>query len=317
MREPDSRALCGSTRRARSSLAGEREACWANKTTKAFVAPFVGEFRILWYLVYFLSYFVFLQQTAYFPIPVESESSLTFSELGSVRVIFVRNKFVSIRDRCMTRSSSNNLHDLEPEIDRTLHRLRKMKNTNVGSSDSFNSISNSVDNSFATNSEFPDCSNSSFYVKTRAHGESRSNMERVGHVGCGVLTLVHLVSATGAGSVILAQSYELKSGLIHLLPKFHDLASEDPHKHLKEFHVVCSTMRPQGILEDYIKMKAFPFSLDGVAKDWLYLQLVLFHTWGDMKHMFLEKFFLTSRTTTIRNKICEIRQQFGETLHEY
>ncbi|RDX80296.1 hypothetical protein CR513_39161, partial [Mucuna pruriens] len=45
------------------------------------------------------------------------------------------------------------------------------------------------------------------------------------------------------------------------------LRSEDPHKHLKEFHIMCSTMRPHGILEDYIKMKAFPFSLDGVAKD--------------------------------------------------
>ncbi|RDX82974.1 hypothetical protein CR513_36163, partial [Mucuna pruriens] len=31
--------------------------------------------------------------------------------------------------------------------------------------------------------------------------------------------------------------YELKSGLIHLLPKFHGLTREDPHKHLKEFHV--------------------------------------------------------------------------------
>ncbi|RDX73603.1 hypothetical protein CR513_46766, partial [Mucuna pruriens] len=41
-----------------------------------------------------------------------------------------------------------------------------------------------------------------------------------------------------------AQTYELKFGLIHLLPKFHSLAGEDPHKHLKEFHVVCSTMRP-------------------------------------------------------------------------
>ncbi|RDX91936.1 hypothetical protein CR513_26003, partial [Mucuna pruriens] len=46
---------------------------------------------------------------------------------------------------------------------------------------------------------------------------------------------------------------------------------EDPHKHIKEFHVVCSTMRPHGILEDYIKMKAFPFSLDGATKDWMYL----------------------------------------------
>ncbi|KAL0423829.1 UNVERIFIED_CONTAM: hypothetical protein Sradi_0917700 [Sesamum radiatum] len=40
--------------------------------------------------------------------------------------------------------------------------------------------------------------------------------------------------------------FELKSGLIHLLPTFRGLVGEDPHKHIKEFHVVCSGMRPQG-----------------------------------------------------------------------
>ncbi|RDX91143.1 hypothetical protein CR513_26923, partial [Mucuna pruriens] len=44
---------------------------------------------------------------------------------------------------------------------------------------------------------------------------------------------------------------------------------------------------------------------------------VLFNTWGDMKRMFLEKFFPTSRTATIRKEICEIRQHSRETLHEY
>ncbi|RDX87718.1 hypothetical protein CR513_30777, partial [Mucuna pruriens] len=116
---------------------------------------------------------------------------------------------------------------------------------------------------------------------------------------------------------VLAKTYELKSGLIHLLPKFHGLAGEDPHKHLKKFHVVCSTMRPQGISEDYIKMKAFPFSLDGAVKDWLYLQPVLFNTWGDMKCTFLEKFFPASQTASIRKEICGIWQHTGETLHEY
>ncbi|KAL0283927.1 UNVERIFIED_CONTAM: hypothetical protein Sangu_2857900 [Sesamum angustifolium] len=38
----------------------------------------------------------------------------------------------------------------------------------------------------------------------------------------------------------LEVNFELKSGLIHLLPTFRGLAGEDPHKHLKEFHVVCS-----------------------------------------------------------------------------
>ncbi|RDY09983.1 hypothetical protein CR513_05570, partial [Mucuna pruriens] len=44
-------------------------------------------------------------------------------------------------------------------------------------------------------------------------------------------------------------------------------------------------------------MKAFPFSLDGAEKDWLYLQPVMFTTWGEMKRMFLKKFFLVSRTS--------------------
>ncbi|KAL0312959.1 UNVERIFIED_CONTAM: hypothetical protein Sradi_5695200 [Sesamum radiatum] len=55
--------------------------------------------------------------------------------------------------------------------------------------------------------------------------------------------------------------FELKSGLIHLLPTFRGLAGEDPHKHLKEFHVVCSGMKPQGVTEEQVKLRAFPFSL--------------------------------------------------------
>ncbi|RDX96201.1 hypothetical protein CR513_21176, partial [Mucuna pruriens] len=64
-------------------------------------------------------------------------------------------------------------------------------------------------------------------------------------------------------------------------------------------------------------MKAFPFSLDGATKDRLYLQPVLFNTWGDMKRVFLEKFFLASRTATIKKEICGIRQHLGETLHKF
>jgi len=52
---------------------------------------------------------------------------------------------------------------------------------------------------------------------------------------------------------------ELKSGLIHLLPKFDGLLGEDPHKHLKEFRTVCTTMRLAGVSEEHIKLKAFSF----------------------------------------------------------
>ncbi|RDX87561.1 hypothetical protein CR513_30959, partial [Mucuna pruriens] len=106
-------------------------------------------------------------------------------------------------------------------------------------------IRSTLDNSvLATNT-----TNSSDFSATNsfsigAHREPGPNVEGASHTRCGVPILLEP-----------AQSYELKSNLIHLLPKFHGLASEDLHKHLKEFHVVCLTMRPQGILEIYIKMK--------------------------------------------------------------
>ena len=112
--------------------------------------------------------------------------------------------------------------------------------------------------------------------------------------------------------------FELKSGLIHLLPTFRGLAGEDPHKHLKELHVVCSSMKPQGVTEEQIKLRAFPFSLADKAKDWLYyLPSGSITTWNEMKKQFLEKFFPASRAANIRKEICGIRQMTGETLYEY
>ncbi|RDY03301.1 hypothetical protein CR513_13132, partial [Mucuna pruriens] len=194
----------------------------------------------------------------------------------------------------MTRSSFDPLYDFDPEIEITLCRLRKTRNIVV--STSCNSISTFDNSSHITNtSDFVEFSSTNNFAELK----QMENNDR---------TLKELA---------IPDTYKLKYGLIHLLPKFHGLVGEDFHKHLKEFHVVCSTMRPQGIPEDYIKMKAFSFSMDVAAKDWLYLQPVLFNTCGDMKRMFLEKFFPASRTATIKKKICGIRQHSGETLHEY
>ncbi|RDX84278.1 hypothetical protein CR513_34689, partial [Mucuna pruriens] len=199
-------------------------------------------------------------------------------------------------------SSTNPLYAFDPKIERTLRRLRKARNLVVHNSIGANSIINS--NQFSIN----------IYVSSFSHftepGQMDNNDRTLKELA--TLDVVYQPWCIQYPQLEPAQTYELKSGLIHLLPKFHGLAGEDPHKHLKEFHVVCSTMRPQGILEDYIKMKAFPFSLDEAAKDWLYLQPALFNMWGDMKRTFLEKFFPASRT-----EICGIRQHIGETLHEY
>jgi hypothetical protein len=61
-------------------------------------------------------------------------------------------------------------------------------------------------------------------------------------------------------------NFVLKYGFKHLLPTFNSLVGEDPHTHLKEFHMVCVGMKLNGVVEEQVKLKAFPFSLKGAAK---------------------------------------------------
>nr|XP_027099241.1 uncharacterized protein LOC113718540 [Coffea arabica] len=113
-------------------------------------------------------------------------------------------------------------------------------------------------------------------------------------------------------------SFELKSGLIHLLPTFHGLSGEEPHKHIQEFDVVCSSMKPLGITEEQIKLRAFPFFLKDAAKDWLYyLPAGSITTWAQLKKKFLETFFPASRAASLRKEICSINQYLGESLYDY
>ncbi|KAM2932191.1 hypothetical protein FF1_040289 [Malus domestica] len=92
--------------------------------------------------------------------------------------------------------------------------------------------------------------------------------------------------------------FELKSSLLHHIPKFHGLSMEDPNKHLKEFEVVCSSMTPVNVDSNILKTKAFP-------------------SWESMKRAFLEKFFPTSRVILLRKKISGIQQSQGESFPTY
>ena len=112
--------------------------------------------------------------------------------------------------------------------------------------------------------------------------------------------------------------FKLHSGFIQLLPVFRGLPGEDPLRHLKEFHVVCSTIEIENIKDDIIKLRAFPFSLQDSSKDCLhYLSPGSITTWIDIQSLFLEKYFPASRVASIRTEICGIRQFFGETLYDY
>ncbi|RDY10374.1 hypothetical protein CR513_05108, partial [Mucuna pruriens] len=125
----------------------------------------------------------------------------------------------------MTRSSSESLHAFDPEIERTLYHLRKARRTVTPDSNSSDSIWN-FENSNITTDE-------SNFSEHQEAGPMENNDR----------TLKKLDTPD-----VVYQPWCIQCPPLDQL-KFHGLAGEDPHKHLKEFYVVCSTMRPQGIPE--------------------------------------------------------------------
>ncbi|XP_057759505.1 uncharacterized protein LOC130979950 [Arachis stenosperma] len=116
----------------------------------------------------------------------------------------------------------------------------------------------------------------------------------------------------------LNANFELKTTLIHLLPKFHGLPAQDPIRHLKDFHGVCSTTRREGSDEVAIWLFAFPFSLEGRAKEWFYtLPSDVVSDWDLLRREFLDKFMPVEMTAKLRKEISCIVQGEMETLYEY
>ncbi|KAF7800965.1 LRR receptor-like serine/threonine-protein kinase EFR [Senna tora] len=128
-----------------------------------------------------------------------------------------------------------------------------------------------------------------------------------------------LFAEEGPSLINMAKEKTLKElGLIHLLTKFKGLKNEDPYNHLKEFHVVCSSMKPDRITEEHIKLRAFPFSLEDVAQKWLfYIPTGSITSWDQMMKTFLERYFLASRVNNVRRNICLIKQHTNEILFDY
>ncbi|XP_017426296.1 uncharacterized protein LOC108334878 [Vigna angularis] len=199
----------------------------------------------------------------------------------------------------MTRANHSPLFTLDPEIGRNRKGIKKEKNQRESE----------ATGSFPTSFE---CLSDTSETEDMTVEQGERTLKELANQEIGFQPLCIQVPYVQG-----APNFDLRSGFIQLLPRFHGSAGEDPHKHIMEFTVVCSTMKPLDVPEEIVKMKAFPFSLQDAAKEWLFSQNVPIVSWGEMKRKFLERFFPASRTAAVRKEISGIRQLPGENLFEY
>ncbi|KAM1978047.1 hypothetical protein ACFX16_014780 [Malus domestica] len=210
----------------------------------------------------------------------------------------------------MTRSSKSvqaNILEFDDNFERTLRRTRRQQASNPPSPEP-----HCEENEFEEEEE-PTARVVEENQEMAADNRTIKELSASGLDNAAPLCIQYPAAAQGK-----TEEFELKSSLLHHVPKYRGLSMEDPNKHLKEFEVVCSSMTPVNVDGNILKMKAFPFSLMDKAKDWLYeLAPGTVTSWESMKRAFLEKFFPTSRVILLRKRISGIQQSQGESFPTY
>ena len=117
-----------------------------------------------------------------------------------------------------------------------------------------------------------------------------------------------------------ANNFELKPSLIQMVQandQFKGNVDEDPTMHLTNFMELCGTLKMNGVSDDAIRLRLFPFSLRDKAKHWLVTQPPnSISTWEDLAMKFLSRFFPPAKAARLRGDINNFAQLDGETLYE-
>ena len=71
---------------------------------------------------------------------------------------------------------------------------------------------------------------------------------------------------------VAANNFEIKPNVIQMVQhsvQFGGLSDEDPNAHIASFIEICDTFKINGVSDDAIRLRLFPFSLRYRAKRWL------------------------------------------------
>ncbi|XP_062116773.1 uncharacterized protein LOC133830740 [Humulus lupulus] len=83
------------------------------------------------------------------------------------------------------------------------------------------------------------------------------------------------------------------------------------------FLELCATFKFNGVSDDAIRLRLFPFSLRDRAKSWLIsLQANSINTWEELAQKFLSKFFPPTKAAKLRGEINNFYQNEGESLYD-
>ena len=198
------------------------------------------------------------------------------------------------------------LYPLDPEIERTFHRRRRHRRVLAG-------VANMEDNEVADPGAAAPLNGQGNHGIPLMDDRDRAIREYA-------VPILQGLNPSIIRPEIQAPQFELKPVMFQMLQtvgQFSGMPTEDPHLHLRLFVEVCDSFKLQGVSEEALRMKLFPYSLRDRARAWLNsLPPDSVTSWTNLAEQFLTKYFPPTKNAKLRNDITSFQQIDEESLHE-
>jgi hypothetical protein len=115
----------------------------------------------------------------------------------------------------------------------------------------------------------------------------------------------------------IGRPFEIKTSTIRMVQHSPFTDKEDPSLHLQAFIQLCQTFNMDGVTQDQMRARLFPFSLLGKALQWFHSQPAeTVQDWNALMRAFIKEYYSPGKTQSLRNKIATFAQYPTETISE-
>jgi hypothetical protein len=107
----------------------------------------------------------------------------------------------------------------------------------------------------------------------------------------------------------IGRLFEIKTSTIHMVQHSPFTGKEDPNLHLQAFIQLGQTFNMDGVTQDQMRARLFPFSLLGKALQWCHSQPVeMVQNWNALMKAFMKEYYSLGKTQSMHNKIATFAQ---------
>jgi hypothetical protein len=115
----------------------------------------------------------------------------------------------------------------------------------------------------------------------------------------------------------IGRPFKIKTSTIRMVQHSPFTGKEDLNFHLQAFVQLCQTFNMDGVTQDQMRARLFPFSLLGKALQWFYSQLAeTVQDWNALMRAFMKEYYSPDKTQSLHNKIATFAQYPTETTSE-